>query len=106
MKIQDIEWPTLTSPVEGQTEFPMQFLRLDKKLEIVEEPFHSRAAFWKSLNLPPFKRNHDNDERLSTHLESESDQTGILHDSIHSAESNMNTPEELEENNLIDNILS
>jgi len=58
MKLQNVEWPELSNALEGnETDLPIKVLKLGKKLEIMDEPFHSRAKFWDNLNLPPYKRN-------------------------------------------------
>ena len=60
-KVHGIEWPMLTNEANEEKN-PMKFLRLDRTIEIIDEPFHSRADFWKSLNLPPNKISQMNNQ--------------------------------------------
>lgn len=36
---------------------PLKLLKIDKEIETIDEPYHQRAGFWKSLNIYP-ERNY------------------------------------------------
>lgn len=38
-------------------QIPIQFMKINRTCEVVDEPFHDRISFWRDLNLLPFKRN-------------------------------------------------
>lgn len=47
VEIHESEQPQKTTPI--------QFMKINRTCEIIDEPFHTRVGFWRKLNLLPFK---------------------------------------------------
>lgn len=53
--MENVTWPLFGNERQNET---TTFLKINRTCEIIEEPFHSRAKFWRSFNLLPYKTLH------------------------------------------------